>query len=116
MRSESRPVGQIRSTEPRRRPHIAVRNIKLAKAAGGFGVQLNEMHAWLDENCSTDGWAMTRCGRSRDCGLLPKRDLGGGLRLPLVVGEQVEVSDGAFRLREDQQARRVVTPSPKHSE
>ena len=36
--------------------------IKLGIPAGGFGAQLTEMHAWLDENCGADGWAMIPAG------------------------------------------------------
>jgi hypothetical protein len=27
-----------------------------------FGESLTEMHAWLDQNCGVDGWAMTPAG------------------------------------------------------
>jgi hypothetical protein len=36
--------------------------IKLGIPTGGFGVQVTEMHTWLDENCGVDGWAMTPAG------------------------------------------------------
>ena len=36
--------------------------IRLALPAGGFGTRLSEIHAWLDENCGADGWAMTPSG------------------------------------------------------
>jgi hypothetical protein len=36
--------------------------IKLGVPIGGFGAQLTEMHAWQDENCGADGWAMTPAG------------------------------------------------------
>ena len=36
--------------------------IKLGVPTGGFGTRLTEMHAWLDENCGADGWAMTPAG------------------------------------------------------
>jgi hypothetical protein len=36
--------------------------IKLAIPAGGLGQRLTQMHAWLDENCGVDGWAMTPSG------------------------------------------------------
>jgi hypothetical protein len=35
---------------------------KLGIPTGGFGTQRTEMHAWLDENCGTDGWVMTPAG------------------------------------------------------
>src|SRR5271165_3139087 len=36
--------------------------IKLGVPTGGFGERLSEMHAWLDQNCGADGWAMTPAG------------------------------------------------------
>ena len=36
--------------------------IKLGAAIGSFGESLTEMHAWLDQNCGADGWAMTPAG------------------------------------------------------
>jgi hypothetical protein len=36
--------------------------IKLGVPVGGFGERLTEIHAWLDENCGADGWAMTPAG------------------------------------------------------
>jgi hypothetical protein len=36
--------------------------IKLGVPIGGFGERLAEMHAWLDETCGADGWAMTPAG------------------------------------------------------
>ena len=36
--------------------------IKLGIPIGGFGEWLTEMHAWLDQNCGADGWAMTPAG------------------------------------------------------
>ena len=36
--------------------------IKLGVSMGGFGERLTEMHAWLDQNCGADGWAMTQAG------------------------------------------------------
>jgi hypothetical protein len=36
--------------------------IKLALPPGGLGKRLGEMHAWLDENCGADVWAMTPSG------------------------------------------------------
>jgi hypothetical protein len=35
--------------------------IKLGIPTGG---RLTEMHAWLDQNCGADGWAMTPAGLS----------------------------------------------------
>jgi len=36
--------------------------IKLAVPPCGFGQRLPRMHGWLDENCGSDGWAITPSG------------------------------------------------------
>ena len=36
--------------------------IKLGVPTGALGERLTEMHAWLDQNCGADGWAMTPSG------------------------------------------------------
>jgi hypothetical protein len=36
--------------------------LRVAVPPNGFGTRLNGMHAWLDENCGTDGWMMTPSG------------------------------------------------------
>jgi hypothetical protein len=39
------------------------RRIKRGIPAGGFGAQLTDLHAWLDDHCGADGWAMTPAWR-----------------------------------------------------
>ena len=87
--------------------------IKVGVPRGGFGTWLTEMHAWLDENCGADGWAMTPAG------------LRGVLNDAVAIyfldptsvaafvsrwcaASEVEVSDGAFRVRDDDPTRRVA--------
>jgi len=36
--------------------------IRIAGPPGGLGRRLTQMTAWLDENCGSDGWAMTPSG------------------------------------------------------
>jgi hypothetical protein len=36
--------------------------IRLTLPIGGLGERLNQMNAWLDENCGADGWAITASG------------------------------------------------------
>jgi hypothetical protein len=42
---------------------VAERNfpvrIRIGVPSGGLGRRLSQMTAWLDENCGSDGWAMT---------------------------------------------------------
>ena len=46
-------------TEAERRFPVRIR---LALPVGGFGVRLNAIHEWLDQNAGADGWAMTPSG------------------------------------------------------
>ena len=87
--------------------------IKLGVPVGGFGTRLNEMHSCLDENLrrwlgDDPGRAARRCQRCRR-DLFPRRDVS---RAAFVsrwcAGSKVEISDGAFRVREDQPAPRVT--------
>jgi hypothetical protein len=36
--------------------------IRVGVPAAGFGTRHTQMTAWLDENCGSDGWAMTPSG------------------------------------------------------
>lgn len=81
--------------------------IKLGIPAGGLGTRLTEMHAWLDENCGTDGWAMTPAGlRGVINDAVAIYFLYATSAAAFVsrwcAGSKVEISDGAFRVREDQ--------------
>jgi hypothetical protein len=92
--------------------------IKLGVPAGGFGGRLTEMQAWLDENCGADGWAMTPAGlRGVVNDAIAIYFLNAALAAAFVsrwcVGSTVELSYGAFRVREDQPARRTVAGSHK---
>jgi hypothetical protein len=88
--------------------------IRLALPAGGFGTSLSEMHAWLDENCGANGWAMTPSGL-RAVGnnavaiyfLDPASATGFVARW--CAGSKVDAADGAFRPREDAPEPRVGT-------
>src|SRR5262249_49520274 len=39
--------------------------IRIAVPPGGLGRRLTQMTAWLDENCGSNGWAMTASGMRR---------------------------------------------------
>jgi hypothetical protein len=80
--------------------------IKLALPARGLGERLNKMHAWLDENCGADGWAMTPAGmrgvvndavavyflHTVDAAAFVAR---------WCIGRVPETVEGAFRVRDD---------------
>jgi hypothetical protein len=80
--------------------------IKLGVPIGGFGERLTEMHAWLDQNCGAGGWAVTPAGRRGVVNdAIAIYCLNGALAAAFVsrwcAGSNVEISDGAFRVRED---------------
>ena len=92
--------------------------IKLGVPIGGLGRRLTEMRAWLDENCGADGWAMTSAGlRGVVNDALAIYFLEASAAAAFVArwcaGSQVEISDGAFRVREDQPGQRVVAVQHK---
>lgn len=85
--------------------------IKLGVPAGGFGARLSEIHAWLDENCGADGWAITPAGlRGVVNDALAIHFLDAGLAAAFVsrwcTGSRVAISDGAFRMRADRPTAR----------
>jgi hypothetical protein len=86
--------------------------IKIAVPRGGLGQRLTEMHAWLDENCGADGWAMTPAGLRgviNDAVAVYFLDAASAAAFVSrwCAGAKVEVSDGAFQIREDQPAPRM---------
>jgi hypothetical protein len=87
-------------------------SITLGIPAAGFGAQLIEMHAWLDEHCGADGWAMTLAGlRGVINDAVAIYFLDAALAAAFVsrwcAGSKVEISEGAFRVREDRTAPRA---------
>ena len=87
--------------------------IKLGVPIGGFGGHLTGMHAWLDENCGADGWAMTPAGLRgvvNDAVAIYFLDAVAAAAFVSrwCAGSNVEISEGAFRVREDQPAPRIA--------
>ena len=88
--------------------------IKLAVPIGGFGERLTAMQAWLDDNCGADGWAMTPAGQRgvvNDAVAIYFLD---ATSAAAFVGRwctsaQTEISDGAYRVREDRPKQRIAT-------
>jgi hypothetical protein len=86
--------------------------IKVGIPIGGFGTMLNEVHSWLDENCGADGWAMTPAGFRgvlNDAVAIYFLDATSAAAFVSrwCAGSKVEISDGAFRVCEDQPTQRV---------
>jgi hypothetical protein len=86
--------------------------IKLGIPPEGFAAQLTEMHAWLDENCGADGWAMTPAGlRGVVNDAVAIYFLDPALATAFVArwcaGSKVEINDGVFQVRRDQSTTRA---------
>jgi hypothetical protein len=80
--------------------------VRLAIPTGGLGARLTEMHRWLDENCGAGGWAMVPAGLRgvvNDAVAIYFRDaaLAAAFVSRRCAGSRVEISEGAFRVRED---------------
>jgi hypothetical protein len=87
--------------------------IKVGVPIGGLGSRLTEMHAWLEENCGADGWAMTPAGLRgvvNDAVAIYFLDVlsAAAFVSRWCAGSEVEISEGAFRVREDQPVPRNV--------
>jgi hypothetical protein len=87
--------------------------IKLGIPTGGFGTRLTDIQAWLEENCGADGWAMTSAGLRgvvNDAVAIHFRDATSAAAFVArwCAGSEVEVSDGAFRVRDDEPKRRAA--------
>ena len=88
--------------------------IRLALPAGGFSTRLTEIHAWLDENCGANGWAMTPAGLRgvvNDAVAIYFLDTASatGFVARWCAGSKVEAVNGAFRLRDDAPEPRIGT-------
>jgi len=86
--------------------------IKLRVPTGGLGTRLTEMQAWLDENCGADQWVMTPAGLRgvvNDAVAIYFLDAARAAAFVTrwCVGSQVEISDGAFQVREDRPTPRI---------
>jgi hypothetical protein len=71
-----------------------------------------QITAWLDENCGSDGWAMTASGMRgvlNDAISLYFADvtLANAFVARRCVGSRVETTGGVFQVREDEPAPRV---------
>jgi hypothetical protein len=86
--------------------------IKLAIPAGGLGQRLTQMHAWLDENCGVDGWAMTPSGLRgvvNDAAAVYFADAAivSAFVARWCAGHKPDIAGGAFMVREDAPPPRI---------
>ena len=91
--------------------------IRIEVPPQGLGTRLDELKAWLDDNCGADGWAMTPSGLRgvlNDAVAVYFRDatLAGGFVARWCWGCQAETVEGAFRIRND--APRARRGAPLH--
>jgi hypothetical protein len=96
---------------------FAVR-IKVAVSPCGFGQPLPQIDAWLDENCGSDGWAMTPSGMrgvpSEAVSIyFADATLASAFVALWCIGSGVETTGGVFQVREDEPAG--LAPSARAS-
>ena len=97
-------------TEAERRFPVRIR---VAIPEGGVGKRLTEMNMWLDENCGADAWAITPSGlrgivNDAFAVYLPDTALASAFVARWCAGQKPETFEGAFRIRDDAPARRVL--------
>src|SRR5260370_18425421 len=90
--------------------HFPVR-IRIGVPPGGFGQRHTEMTAWLEENCGSDGWAMTQSGMRgvlNDAVSIYFLDatLASAFVARWCAGYKVETAEVVFRVRADEPAAR----------
>ena len=86
--------------------------IRIGVPPGGFGQRYAEMTAWLDENCGSDGWAMTPSGMRgvlNDAVSIYFLDatLASAFVARWCAGYKIETAEGVFRVRTDDPAART---------
>jgi len=86
--------------------------IRIGVPPDGLGSRLDQIKAWLDENCGADGWAMTPSGTRgvlNDAISIYFADptLASAFVFRWCVGHKVETSGGVFQVRDDEPTTRV---------
>jgi hypothetical protein len=90
--------------------------IRIGVPPDGLGSRLDQIKAWLDENCGAEGWAMTPSGIRgvlNDAVSIYFGDptLASAFVARWCVGYRVETSGGVFQVREDEPPPRLgATP------
>src|SRR5215472_6128913 len=88
--------------------------IRIAVPPYGLGRRHAPITAWLDENCGSDGWAMTPSGMRgvlNDAISLYFADvtLASAFVARWCIGSKADTADGVFQVREDEPAPRLGT-------
>src|SRR5499427_5126483 len=92
--------------------------VRIGVPPGGLGQRHTQITAWLDENCGSDGWAMTPSGTRgvlNDALSLYFADatLANAFVARWCVGYQVETAGGVFQVRDDDPEARVSAGTHK---
>jgi hypothetical protein len=103
-------ASSVMITEAERRFPVRV---KVAVPPMGFGERLNHMHAWLDDNCSADGWEITPAGMRgviNDAIAVYFRDptLASAFAARWCAPVASTATDGCLRIRTDEPTQRVA--------
>jgi len=86
--------------------------IRIAVPSEGLGRRHAQITAWLDENCGSDGWAMTPSGMRgvlNDAVSIYFADatLASAFVARWCAGRRIETTGGVFQVRDDEPAPRV---------
>jgi hypothetical protein len=86
--------------------------IRIAVPPDGFGRRHTQMTAWLDQNCGSDGWAMTPSGMRgvlNDAVSVYFADatLASAFVARWCAESKAEIAGGVFQVREDEPAPRI---------
>ena len=86
--------------------------IRIGVPPDGLGSRLDQIKAWLDENCGADGWAVTPSGTRgvlNDALSIYFGDpaLANAFVARWCVGHNVKTASGVFQVREDEPTPRV---------
>ncbi len=89
--------------------------IRIAVPPQGLGTRLDEMKAWLDDNCGAEAWAITPSGLRgvvNDAVAVYFCDatLAGAFVARWCRGANVETVEGAFQVRQDAPPARRTAP------
>src|SRR5690242_7770246 len=117
--------GCMRTTEEREMPGnpreaiiVAERRfpvrIRIAVPPDGLGQQYNHITTWLDDNCGTDGWAITPSGTRgvlNDAISIYFADatLASAFVARWCASHKAETTGGAFSIRGDEPATRIAS-------
>jgi hypothetical protein len=86
--------------------------IRMSVPPNGFGQRHTTITAWLDENCGSDGWAMTPSGMRGVVNdavsiYFLEATLASAFVARWCAASRVETDGGIFRLRDDEPAPRI---------